>query len=352
MVKLIISLAVAAPLLLGWSWGNFAPKAETCSFMAKPREFNSEPYYTGPLIDAHIHMPVSSGIVSMVGKRAGFNDMPAFGGSLTTGHLNCLFKSEGITKVFGFFLATKWSSGFEVATVKKMAKSYPGLIAPFWMPAPISFFQVSPGEVRKILDKNKGLFKGIGELKSFGDLGDIDNPGFLEMYKIADDYNLIVMLHPYGNHKQAVEKILKDYPKVKFLMHGGEKEIEEWITGIMKNYGNVYYSLDGDIAMLYGWGNPKYQFTISSGKQEVLAHLRENFNSILEEKTSFWKPKIEAYPDRFMWGTDRWYSWHWDQELGGLLEEYGRSFIGQLAPSVREKFAYKNAENLIAGAGK
>ena len=31
----------------------------------------------------------------------------------------------------------------------------------------------------------------------------------------------------------------------------------------------------------------------------------------------------------------------------GLIEESARSFIGQLDPSVQEKFAYKNAEKLL-----
>jgi hypothetical protein len=34
-------------------------------------------------------------------------------------------------------------------------------------------------------------------------------------------------------------------------------------------------------------------------------------------------------------------------EIGGILEEFGRSFIGQLDPSVQENFAFKNAESLL-----
>ena len=48
-----------------------------------------------------------------------------------------------------------------------------------------------------------------------------------------------------------------------------------------------------------------------------------------------------------MWGTDRWHEWHFDQEVGGLLEEFGRSFIGEFAPEIQEKFAYKNAEEFL-----
>lgn len=326
-------------------------KDKECDIAAPSREFSYKPYYAGPLIDAHVHMPVSSRIVSAVAKRFGFEGTTAFGGSLTIDYLNCLFKSEGIIKTFGFFMPTWVSSGAEVRTVKKAEKAYPELFAPFWMPVPISAVGVGPSDVRKILDKNNGLFKGIGELKSFGDLGDIDSPNFLEMYKIASDYNLIIMLHPYNHHKQAVEKILKDHPKVKFLLHGGEKDIEKWIVGIMKNYSNVYYSLDGDIVNLYGSKDREYAHEDPT-KEEFLAYVRENFDSLLDEKIRDWKTRIETHPDRFMWGTDRWYEWHFDYEVGGLIEEYGRTFIGKLDPSVREKFAYKNAQKLLENSGK
>ena len=56
---------------------------------------------------------------------------------------------------------------------------------------------------------------------------------------------------------------------------------------------------------------------------------------------------ISKHPNRFLWGTDRWFGWTFDEEVGAVLEEFGRSFIGQLAPSAQENFAYKNAEELL-----
>ena len=74
-----------------------------------------------------------------------------------------------------------------------------------------------------------------------------------------------------------------------------------------------------------------------------------HFNEVLHAALSEWKLRIEAHPSRFMWGTDRWYDWHFDAEVGGLLEEFGRAFIGRLSPAVQENFAHKNAEALLAG---
>ena len=60
-----------------------------------------------------------------------------------------------------------------------------------------------------------------------------------------------------------------------------------------------------------------------------------------------WKQIIEAHPDQFTWGSDRWYTWHFDPGVSGLVVEFGRAFIGRLDPAVQEKFAYKNAERML-----
>jgi len=56
---------------------------------------------------------------------------------------------------------------------------------------------------------------------------------------------------------------------------------------------------------------------------------------------------IEGHPDKFLWGTDRAFAWHFDDDVGALLDESARAFIVQLDPAVQEKFAYKNAERLL-----
>jgi len=61
---------------------------------------------------------------------------------------------------------------------------------------------------------------------------------------------------------------------------------------------------------------------------------------------------IEKYPDQVMWGMDRGHTWHFDEEVGGLLVEYSRVFIGGLDPELQEKYAYKNAEQLLSKSEK
>lgn len=315
-----------------------------CILKQKPREFNAAPYYEGPLIDAHLHLPVSSGIVAAVGRRMGFEHMPAFGGKLTSDYLACLFKSEGISRVIAFFHATRYNLGVEVRSAMNFQKKYPGLIVPFFMPGTSDALRVSTSTVKATLGKNKGLFRGIGEIKVF-DNGSILRPVFLSHFDIARTYGIPVMLHPYHQHKAEVVELLKQYPDVRFLFHGGDDR--EWNREVIGVYPNGYYSLDANMTSLYGSG-PEHRDK-KPGKEEFVAYFRAHFNEILQRALSEWKSRIKAHPDRFMWGTDRWYDWHFDYEVGGLLEEFGRAFIGRLAPEVQENFAYKNAEGLLAG---
>ena len=73
-----------------------------------------------------------------------------------------------------------------------------------------------------------------------------------------------------------------------------------------------------------------------------------NFGAAQKE----WKKMIENNPDQVMWGMDRSYTWHFDDEVHGLLVEYSRAFIGGLDPEVQEKYAYKNAEQLLSKSEK
>src|SRR3989344_9080969 len=57
-------------------------------------DLQGKDYYSGPLIDAHMHMPVSSTIVSVVGKRLGFEDLSLFKGALSPEHIVCLSSQE------------------------------------------------------------------------------------------------------------------------------------------------------------------------------------------------------------------------------------------------------------------
>lgn len=317
-----------------------------CDTPKTKRQFKSEPYYSGPLIDSHVHFPTSAKIVSNIAGQNGL-ELPVLEGNISADKLICLFESEGITKTFAFHITSKFAEGASVSTAKDIEKNYPGKLVHFIMPPPVLSLNIDPSTVESILNGNKNLFKGFGEVALYMDgyQGTKPNDSNLQqIYKLADEHNLIVMVHPEDNIKTGVEEILRDNPNVTFFFHGGRNQ--EWIIDLMDKYKNFYYSVDGDLVSLYGHGGG-VQFKTTTAKEEYLSYLRENFNANLEEAVSRWKKRIEAHPDRFTWGTDRWYAWQFDPEVGALIEEFGRSFIGRLDPKSQENFAYKNAEKML-----
>lgn len=317
-----------------------------CNMPKTKREFKNELYFSGPLIDSHVHFPTSSKIISSVAGQNGLQ-LPVLEGELEASNLICQFESQGIIKTIAFHITSKFAEGASTQTAKAIEEVYPGKIINFIMPPPVKALNMESSAIKGILENNKGLFRGYGELALYMDGYEgskPDDPEFNEIYKLAMEHKLIVMIHPEDNLREGIEEILKEFPNVTFFFHGGRDQ--EWIIDLMDEYKNFYYSLDGDLVSLYGSGGGA-QYKKNDAKEEYLSFMRKNFNSNLEEAVSRWKTRINKYPDRFTWGTDRWYAWHFSPEVGEILEEFGRSFIGRLDPSVQENFAYKNAQKML-----
>ena len=80
------------------------------------------------------------------------------------------------------------------------------------------------------------------------------------------------------------------------------------------------------------------------------AAMERDWDSMLDWAYDLYRPMIEAHPDRHMWGTDRVdIAWNYDTDLGKLLADFGRAFIGRFDAEIQEDLAYKNAERLIPG---
>ncbi|MDO8511363.1 MAG: amidohydrolase family protein [Nanoarchaeota archaeon] len=332
--------------ILGGGTTDQALKEVNCDNIPTQRKFSNSPYYSGPLIDDHLHMPFTFKVSPEIYAQADW-DAPILEVEVLAGNIICDFDKEKTSNAFGFYVVPSLLKGQTVQLIKQVEQQYPGRIIPFLMPAHVSGFDLGADDAEDVLDSNKGLFKGFGEIAFYkGSYKGVspDDPALLEIYKIADKYNLIVMIHPDDGQKQAIEKVLQENPNVKFLFHGDQAEI--WIIDILNKYPNAYYSVDSN---LFDIPN---EYTIANiygpEKEEFISELRDNFDKILKINLDIWKPRIEKYPDRFLWGTDRAWDWHFDPEVGALLEEMSRSFIGQLDPAVQEKFAYQNAERMIA----
>ena len=88
-------------------------------------------------------------------------------------------------------------------------------------------------------------------------------------------------------------------------------------------------------------------------KEDFLFAMERDWDSMLEKAIETYKPMIEAHPGRYLWGTDRGdIVWNYDEEVGRLVADYGRAFIGRFDPEIQEMLAYKNAETLMANVKK
>ncbi|MBI1970381.1 amidohydrolase family protein [Candidatus Woesearchaeota archaeon] len=311
----------------------------------KPR-FSHDKYYTGPLIDTHLHMPVSSVIVSDIAIRSGFEDMP-HAGKIPASDIICLMKKEGITKAFSFFIIPNAGMDQSLGYVEQVTSQYPGFVPFFMPPLPIESLNPTPEEVDNALAKKPGFYQGYGEARfdfANGKNALPEDQYLLDMYRLSDKHNLIVQIHPEKGQIAAIERLLQKYPNVIFLVHLVLDERDD-IDRLMSEYDNIYYSLDAELTSLFGYHT--IQNNQGPAKEEFIAFTEKNMNTMIDEDLGRWEAIIKKHPDRFTWGTDRWFTWHFDPEVGAIIEELSRAFIGQLDPAIQEKIAYQNAEEML-----
>ena len=211
----------------------------------------------------------------------------------------------------------------------------------FLMPA-----MYSTGGLDSFIANYKNSFSGFGEIAFYNPFYASTPPdasSMMDIYKIAEKNNYVVMIHPDARQESAVERAVKENPNVTFLIHG--PEIENGIHTLLGKYPNAYYSID---ATLIRHNSPGALLYTVSSKSQFKSTFASNYSSMMQDAVGKWKSKIEQYPNKYMWGTDRDASdWMIDEDVSVLLEEFARDFIGELDPAVQEKFAYKNAEAIL-----
>ncbi len=318
-----------------------------------------ENYYQGPLIDTHLHLPALPDSMPEEGEEDEENynyeenEEGAFGGpqailgiNVKMSEIACALKNEGTMKNFAFFpiYPEMYQQALEIAN-KTMAQ-YPDFFTPFIMPPTEDTPTVEAPVLRKMLAVYPSLFEGYGEVGSSPTEEKnppVDDPLYLDNYKVAREYKLAVYYHPGWNQVKNWERVLKQHPDINFIVHA--EELEEDISYLMSKYPNIYYTANSDF-------NPHFRLYVGKSKEEFLKAVEKDFDKLIAHDLQRWKTLIEKHPDRFMWGTDRGDAvWNYDVDVGLFLVKYARAFTGKLDSSVQEKFAYKNAEKLIEKSG-
>ncbi len=324
-----------------------ALKDISCDKITPPRKFSSSAYYSGPLIDAHLHMPFTFDVPKAMYAQADY-DGAVLEKDVAAGSIVCIFDKTNVKSAYGFYVIPNLLKGQAVNAVTEVDAQFTGRITPFIMPAHVTALNLQPSDIESVLNANPGLFKGYGEIALYKDAyrgTKPDDESLRPFYDIAAKHDLIVMMHPDDDPREAVETILTDYPKVTFLFHGHEFGV--YATEIVAAYPNAFYTIDTQLSDIPD-EHESVDLYGDKTKETFVANFKRDHGQVLAGAIKAWKNAIEKNPDKFLWGTDRAYVMHFDHEVGALLDEIGREFIGQLDPAVQEKFAYQNAEMLLS----
>lgn len=315
-------------------------------------------YYTGPLIDTHLHMPQlddefggpdDSGGGDVVGgvdadqyNEISEEDRPLLGKTVTVDQVACTLKQEGTKQAFTFFPVFPESPGPLIDVAQQTKLRHGSLFTPFIQSTSQEISTVEAEILEQMLALVPGLFDG------FGEVGDSptepinpppDAPIYIGDFEVAQAHGLLVWFHPGIGHHENLARAAQQFPDVKFLVHGDF--VRPYIGDLMAENPNIYFTAND----IFDEVIPMFRF---GAKQDFVDAMRQNWDAMLDQAVEMYSDLIDTYPDRFMWGTDRAdIVWNYDADLGMLLSEYGRDFIGRLDPSVQEKFAYLNAESLL-----
>lgn len=299
--------------------------------------------YAGPLWDTHVHIP------EFIGGPF----------EVTVGRIACTFQTEGTEKVFGFFSVYDLLAEPMVEVAARTTEAYPGQFVPFIMPpdndnSPSGSPTVDAATLGEMLAIAPGLFQGYGEIGLYAREGGADelppdDQRMLDIYRVVKDNGLIVYIHLGRGHDDNLGRAAELFPDVRFIFHGdqliayGEEKRQDLsvIDGILERHPNVFYGIDE----LYG---DEWLLRPEVSKEEFFAYFEQQ-EPLLAYDLKTWEPFIERHPDQVLWGTDRGWSaaWTLDPDVGLLLTDYTRAFIGRLDPDVQERFAYRNAARLL-----
>ncbi len=317
-------------------------------------------YYTGPLIETHFHMPPLSddfdtggddgsddgdgggGVDSELYDAIAENDRPLLGATTTIDEIACALTQEGTTTAFTFFPVYNDAPAALIDLAYNTVERHGILFVPFIQSTSSEISTVEAEVLEEMLGLRPDLFVG------FGEVGDSptepinlppDAPIYVGDFEVAQSHELLVYFHPGVGDHENLDRALKMFPDVTFLVHGDF--VRPYIGDLMAGNPNVYYTFND----IFDEVTPMFRF---GDKQDFIDAMERDWEQLLDQAMVHYEDLINQYPDRFMWGTDRAdIVWNYHADIGQLLVKFGRDFIGRLDPAVQDKVGYLNAESLL-----
>jgi len=259
--------------------------------------------YQGPLIDAHSHLPNLQVLDAYVATM----------------------KRHNVAKVV--LLGVGGMQKQDAEWIAAAATRYPDRIIQ-GAPIPDPLGQGQSSKLETLLAS--GQYRAAGEVHIRQESRKIDrradDPAFGRLLEVAARRGVPVVIHCELTVEAAagLEGALAKHPKAAIILaHGGSAE-PAMVEGLLTRNSNLLVDLSG----------MHYQRT------PRLASETGSLNPA-------WKALIEKYPDRFLMGIDVWAPRLFEPATLDRLMGWTRRILGELAPDVAQKVAYRNAARVF-----
>ena len=252
--------------------------------------------YTGPIVDAHSHLPNAAAIDAYVAAM----------------------KKHNVTRVV--LLGVGGVQKDDQAWIAAAAKKYPTVVVPG---APVT--DPSGAGVAKVaaaLDTLKARALGEVHVRQVSRKIDRDPATFGKLFELAASRGVPVVIHDELSDAAAkqLEAALGAHRKTTIIVaHGGEGPPAR-IDGLLARNPNLLVDLSG----------------MHFQRKPALATETGPLDPA-------WKRLIETYPDRFLIGIDVWAPRLFEPATLDTLMAWTRRILGELPPAVAERVAAKNA---------
>lgn len=240
----------------------------------------------------------------------------------------------------------------------------------------------------KVKKPTTNIVRGIGEIQQMDWTEDnfhVDDPkmlNFISKFAVKNSFPFFMVHFPGGPGSTNFGKLneietthfanlLATYPDITFLVHLFLPDFIELansggLTSLLNSYPNWIFSVD--VGNVMGrWQNDLFlcplmyccdrdgtctSDDLDTAPEAVSAFIAEYDSSrdmAIQKALAIYQPYIEAFPDRFAWGTENGKIWHFNTEAFSRIIDFSRRFIAQLDTSVQNKFARENARRVFLG---
>lgn len=259
--------------------------------------------YTGPLIDAHSHLPSATAIDAYVAAM----------------------KRHNVAKVV--LLGVGGAQKDDSAWIAGAARKYPDRVIP-GLPLPDPTSAAAAARLDDELGKKQA--RVVGEVHVRQVSRKIDrNPGepaFVKVLEVAARHQAPVVIHDELDPRAAaaLEAALKAQPGATIILAHGGSASPALLEALLRRH-------------------PKLMVDLSGMHFQRTPHLATEEGPL----DPSWKALIEERPDRFLMGIDLWAPRLFEPAMLDRLMKWTRRVLGELRPEVAQRVAYTNAATLF-----